>query len=195
MTSCDVIATPSIESTEYHMKEETIVDVHTEEIFEEKIADTVNMPNVLPVVPIVKQKLSVPIADGDKIIASENDSILKDYTDDLLSDYGPSRLWRKHIEMLECMMMPPTLDEFSAESENPMCWTANDVFAYINRLPKCQSYANIFLEEDINGPALLLLTHDDLTSILKLRIGPSVKVINQILCLRNRVASIGRDKY
>lgn len=187
MTTCDVIVTPSVE---YHMKEETIVDVHNEE---DNIADTVVVPNVLPVVPI-KQKRSVPNADIEKNLVTEKDLKLKDYTTDLLSDYGPSRLWKKHSEILECMMMPPTLNEFSAETVNPMCWNANEVFAYINRLPKCRSYANIFLEQEIDGPALLSLTHDDLISILKLRIGPSIKISNQIVCLRDRVSSIARTK-
>lgn len=173
------------------MKEETIVDVHIEQNApEEKISDKTVVSDVLPFVPIFEHKQSVRNADSTQKITTENDLKLKDYTFDLLSDYGPSRLWKKHTDMLECMMMPPTLQELSAETENPLCWNTNEVFSYINRIPKCHGPAKIFLEQDINGPALLSLAHEDLTCVLKFRNGPSAKIYNQIVCLRHRASSM-----
>lgn len=187
MTSCDVITPPSIE---YHMKEEIIVDVHNEDnTFEEKNTNTVLVSDVLP-----EQKLSDLNIHREENITTENNLSLKDYTLDFLSDYGPNPLWKKHCKTLECMMEPPTAEEFSAELKNPMCWNKHEVCAYISRLPKCRSHANIFLELEIDGLVLLSMTQDDLSSILKLRMGPSMKIINQIVCLRDRASKMVRGK-
>lgn len=169
------------------MKEENIVDVHIQDVATEE--QQKDETDVEPVVAIVNQQQCVPIVESEEILTNEEDKKPKVYTHDWLSDYGPSRLWKKHSEMLESKMLPATVEQCSAESKNPMCWTTDEVFAYINRLPKCRNNANMFIEQEIDGPALLSLSQDDLTNLLKFRIGPAIKIYNQIVCLRDRASS------
>nr|VZI39546.1 unnamed protein product [Spirometra erinaceieuropaei] len=72
----------------------------------------------------------------------------------------------------------------------PHAWTPDMVAAFITTLPGCQSLAPVFAENEIDGPALLCLEQHDLMSVLKLKLGPAVKIFGAIRALRRSMMSI-----
>lgn len=72
----------------------------------------------------------------------------------------------------------------------PHAWTPDMVAAFITTLPGCQSLASVFAENEIDGPALLCLEQHDLMSVLKLKLGPAVKIFGAIRALRRSMMSI-----
>ena len=55
-------------------------------------------------------------------------------------------------------------------------WTVRDVSRYFEATPECCQYASIFSEQEVDGAALLLLTHDSLVKCLGIKLGPALKV-------------------
>ncbi|KAL5969789.1 Polyhomeotic-like protein 3 [Taenia solium] len=72
----------------------------------------------------------------------------------------------------------------------PHAWTAEMVGSFIATLPGCQNLARAFIENEIDGAALLCLEQHDLMSILKLKLGPAVKIFGAIRTLRQAFLSI-----
>nr|CDS19219.1 polyhomeotic protein 2 [Echinococcus granulosus] len=72
----------------------------------------------------------------------------------------------------------------------PHAWTAEMVGSFIATLPGCQNLARTFVENEVDGAALLCLEQHDLMSILKLKLGPAVKIFGAIRTLRQAFLSI-----
>ncbi|VDM34879.1 unnamed protein product [Hydatigera taeniaeformis] len=72
----------------------------------------------------------------------------------------------------------------------PHAWTAEMVGSFIATLPGCQNLSRTFVENEIDGAALLCLEQHDLMSILKLKLGPAVKIFGAIRTLRQAFLSI-----
>lgn len=103
-------------------------------------------------------------------------------TEPILRDYGPSlmyihALWTKNSKPLNIRRV----------AANPMCWTVDEVVDYVSRLPNCSKVARLFREHEIDGESFLSLCQNDLTDVLELRMGPAVKIYNQIVSLRSDV--------
>ncbi|XP_029102037.1 polyhomeotic-like protein 3 isoform X2 [Scleropages formosus] len=67
---------------------------------------------------------------------------------------------------------------------NPSLWTVDQVWAFIHAMPGCQSIAEEFRLQEIDGQALLLLTEDHLVGAMKLKLGPALKIHARISALK-----------
>lgn len=146
-------------------------------------------PDKLPLSRIDFLSLPLPDTDDDmtpinKSIKSANakdnenlDTVLQ-ITKEFLCDYGPRLkqnydLWQRNLN-------------FDANSiqRNPLLWSTKETSTFIDVALNCPDYAEIFVQQDIDGKALLLLQQDDLTETLGMKLGPAVKLYTVILQLR-----------
>ncbi|CAD5111877.1 DgyrCDS1140 [Dimorphilus gyrociliatus] len=65
-------------------------------------------------------------------------------------------------------------------SGHPDTWTVNDVYAFVKSIIGCQTYADCFRQEQIDGQALLLLKHEHLMSTMNMKLGPALKLSDLI---------------
>lgn len=101
----------------------------------------------------------------------------------IVSEYGPQfarnyRLWQKNSDF-----------DMSQLKSNPMYWTNWDVYEFVERALKSSSIAQLLFDEEIDGRALLMMGRKDLSTYLKLKVGPTVKLFSLIVNLRIAVAS------
>ncbi|VDP87376.1 unnamed protein product [Echinostoma caproni] len=66
----------------------------------------------------------------------------------------------------------------------PHSWSTSMVGNFVSTLPGCKQFANKFVENEIDGAALLCLEQHDLMQILGMKLGPAVKVFSAIQTLR-----------
>ncbi|XP_072039943.1 polyhomeotic-like protein 2 [Amphiura filiformis] len=69
---------------------------------------------------------------------------------------------------------------------DPATWSVLHVFEFIRTLPGCESYADEFRRQEIDGQALLLLKEDHLMTAMNMKLGPALKIINKINSLKNK---------
>lgn len=103
----------------------------------------------------------------------------------LMLDYGPRlrevhELW--HENTMKVMANVPS----HFNNENPLEWSIDTVCEYIESLPRCHNIAKLFREQEIDGAALLSLNQSDLTATLNIKLGPAIKIYNQIIYLREQ---------
>jgi len=67
----------------------------------------------------------------------------------------------------------------SNERQRIMKWTVDDVMSHVRSLG-CTKQAKIFADQQIDGEAFLLLTQNDIVNILKIKLGPALKIFNTI---------------
>ncbi|CAH3044292.1 unnamed protein product [Pocillopora meandrina] len=67
----------------------------------------------------------------------------------------------------------------SSERQRMMGWDVNDVASHVTCLG-CGDQAKIFIEQQIDGEAFLLLNQSDIVNILKIKLGPALKIYNTI---------------
>ncbi|VDL61409.1 unnamed protein product [Hymenolepis diminuta] len=72
----------------------------------------------------------------------------------------------------------------------PHTWTKEMVASFISMLSGCQSAASAFIENDIDGQALLVLGQQELMTNMKLKLGPAAKIAGAIRTLRYAFMSI-----
>ncbi|NXS56830.1 LMBL1 protein, partial [Brachypteracias leptosomus] len=85
--------------------------------------------------------------------------------------------WEKHCKLL------PEVSGLTAKQVAK--WSVEEVVNFVQRLPGCKEYASAFREEQIDGDSFLLLTQDDIINILKIKLGPALKIYNSILMLKS----------
>lgn len=100
----------------------------------------------------------------------------------ILRDYGPGlmqihKLWTQNSKPLNIRRV----------ATNPICWTVDEVVDYVSRLPNCSKLGKLFREHEIDGDSFLKLCQNDLVDVLEIRMGPAVKIYNQIVALRSDV--------
>lgn len=103
-------------------------------------------------------------------------------TEPIIRDYGPSlmyihKLWTKNSKLLNIRRI----------AKNPIRWTVDEVVDYVSRLPNCSKVGRLFREHEIDGDSFLKLCQNDLTDLMEIRMGPAVKIYNQIVVLRSDV--------
>ena len=87
---------------------------------------------------------------------------------------------------------PPVAAAYS--EKQPSQWTVQDVNDFIKSIPGCEEAAQKFLEQEVDGPALLVLKNDEMVQLMGLKIGPVVKITSQLSNLFGRNSSaIGRS--
>nr|XP_050851740.1 lethal(3)malignant brain tumor-like protein 3 isoform X1 [Vespula vulgaris] len=87
-------------------------------------------------------------------------------------------IWAKHSNALNRVV--------SKQNTNPRRWSNEEVIKFIQSVPNCKEIGNIFRKHNIDGEAFLMLTQEDLVSLLGLRLGPAIKLYNSIVLLRRR---------
>ncbi|KAJ8270374.1 hypothetical protein GJAV_G00113700 [Gymnothorax javanicus] len=70
--------------------------------------------------------------------------------------------------------------EDASSSEDIRKWTVDDVYNFINNIPSCSEYAQIFKDHMIDGETLPLLTDEHLLDTLGLKLGPALKIRSQV---------------
>lgn len=81
-------------------------------------------------------------------------------------------------------------DSASAASDNgdqgPQLhkWTVSEVCEFIRNLPGCSDYAEDFENQEIDGQALLLLKPNNLVSVMGIKLGPALKIIDRVNVMR-----------
>lgn len=104
-----------------------------------------------------------------------------------VQDYGPQllyshKLWTKNSKILDHLANK----EYEL-TKNPLNWSVLEVSNYISRLPNCSNLVKTFVNEEIDGAALLCLCQDDLTNLLNIKLGAAIKIYNRIIFLREEV--------
>jgi len=64
-------------------------------------------------------------------------------------------------------------------------WNIQTVVDFIKSIPGCDALASLFEFQEIDGQALLLMQQSDLIRIMKIKLGPALKIFNYILKLKN----------
>ncbi|XP_011304993.1 lethal(3)malignant brain tumor-like protein 3 isoform X2 [Fopius arisanus] len=87
-------------------------------------------------------------------------------------------IWAKHSNVLNRVV--------AKQNTNPRRWSNEEVIKFIQSVPNCKEVGSIFRKHSIDGEAFLMLTQEDLVSLLGLRLGPAIKLYNSIVLLRRR---------
>ncbi|XP_067555762.1 lethal(3)malignant brain tumor-like protein 4 [Pseudorca crassidens] len=64
-------------------------------------------------------------------------------------------------------------------------WTVDEVAEFVQSLLGCEEHAKCFKKEQIDGKAFLLLTQKDIVQVMKIKLGPALKIYNSILMFRS----------
>ncbi|XP_012282792.1 lethal(3)malignant brain tumor-like protein 3 isoform X2 [Orussus abietinus] len=87
-------------------------------------------------------------------------------------------IWAKHSNALNRVV--------AKQNTNPRRWSNEEVIRFIQSVPNCKEIGSVFRKHNIDGEAFLMLTQEDLISLLGLRLGPAIKLYNSIVLLRRR---------
>ncbi|XP_077404028.1 polyhomeotic-like protein 1 isoform X2 [Vanacampus margaritifer] len=79
---------------------------------------------------------------------------------------------------------PPHAKETPASPASPAHWTVDQVSQFICSLQGCEKLASLFLSQEIDGQALLLLSEEHLVSAMNIKLGPALKICAHIHSLR-----------
>lgn len=194
--------TNDMTTNDYQMKEESIVDVHNEdEDYDDD--DNSEIDGLIPIIQMNddgkhNEENNVEYDNNDDIDMYDGEESKKRRRSSrgLLNDYGPSlheihRLWQKNTEIM--LSKRPKIgdlvedDKLKTKKANPMCWTTMDVADYVRGLPNCNHVGDLFEKQDIDGVAFLSMSENDLDTLLDIKLGPAVKIYNQIVQLREEV--------
>ncbi|XP_063850444.1 lethal(3)malignant brain tumor-like protein 3 isoform X1 [Scylla paramamosain] len=89
----------------------------------------------------------------------------------------PPHSWERHRHLTA-----PLGDARRSEVET---WSPEQVADLVGRIQGCDAVAAVFTEQQIDGEALLMMTQNDLVSLLNIKLGPAVKIMAIIMYLRN----------
>lgn len=74
-------------------------------------------------------------------------------------------------------------------TSNPYSWSSHQVAYFICMIDGCERYGQLFLNEQVDGEALLLLREEHLLSLLNLKLGPALKILAKVKKLRTEWTS------
>lgn len=78
------------------------------------------------------------------------------------------------------------LPDLKVSKQHPIdSWNIQTVSNFIKSIPGCGALASLFEFQEIDGQALLLMQQSDLIRIMKIKLGPALKIFNYILKLKN----------
>uniref|UniRef100_A0A6P7F9P8 Lethal(3)malignant brain tumor-like protein 3 n=1 Tax=Diabrotica virgifera virgifera TaxID=50390 RepID=A0A6P7F9P8_DIAVI len=86
--------------------------------------------------------------------------------------------WPRHSEFLQ---------RYTKDVFDPRFWTSKEVINFVTKLPDCNVEHEVLRKERIDGEAFLSLTPTDIVSILKIKVGPAIKLYNSIVLLRQQI--------
>lgn len=127
--------------------------------------------------------LERPVSEEEEVIKKiKEEQIRISTTLDYLQDYGPQYYkteWNQHYRVLK--------QATNSQEENPLNWTIGLVAESIAKVCENEEISSRFKEQEIDGSALLDLSKEDLTNLLSIKMGPSIKIFHFIEKLRNKV--------
>ncbi|KAF5273813.1 hypothetical protein FQA39_LY00928 [Lamprigera yunnana] len=88
------------------------------------------------------------------------------------------QIWEKHSRYLR---------KYVKKGVDPRNWEEEDVVHFISSLPYFLKYSNLFRQHKIDGEALLMLSQRDLVEILRIKLGPAIKLYCIIMLLRRNI--------
>uniref|UniRef100_UPI0000683298 Polyhomeotic n=1 Tax=Drosophila melanogaster TaxID=7227 RepID=UPI0000683298 len=59
-------------------------------------------------------------------------------------------------------------------------WSVDDVSNFIRELPGCQDYVDDFIQQEIDGQALLRLKEKHLVNAMGMKLGPALKIVAKV---------------
>lgn len=59
-------------------------------------------------------------------------------------------------------------------------WSVSHVIYYFKSTVDCQDYIDLFEAQEVDGIALLLLTHETLVKCLGIKLGRALKIMNRV---------------
>lgn len=103
-----------------------------------------------------------------------------------IEDYGPTlnytyQLWKKNSKILDRASIGGEI------TGNPIEWNIQAVCAFVERITGDPQTASKFEEQAIDGHAFVLLSQDDIVSLLNIKMGSAVKIYNRILHMREEI--------
>ena len=66
-------------------------------------------------------------------------------------------------------------------------WSVEQVSSFVESLTGKHEHAKIFATQEIDGKAFLMLSQSNITSNLKLKLGPGLKIFSAIVCIRRNL--------
>lgn len=108
--------------------------------------------------------------------------------ENFLESYGPQmnytfRLWQENSKVLD----RATVGDDSL-TENPLKWSVDDVCSYLIKFCDEETSAKFYAQQ-VDGEALLSLHQNDLRDLMKIKMGPAIKINNRIMHLRSEVVA------
>ncbi|XP_039497296.1 polyhomeotic-proximal chromatin protein [Drosophila santomea] len=75
----------------------------------------------------------------------------------------------------------PKSSEVNGTERPPISsWSVDDVSNFIRELPGCQDYVDDFIQQEIDGQALLLLKENHLVNAMGMKLGPALKIVAKV---------------
>jgi len=74
-------------------------------------------------------------------------------------------------------------------------WSAEDVVSFIRDIPGCDRYADRFLEEEIDGQALMLIKEEHLVHSMGIKLGPALKISAHLRSFKSKYGVNYFTKY
>ena len=91
------------------------------------------------------------------------------------------------VSPLTDLVKPPPLPVQPAPAPAPAApkvnigrWSVQEVCDFIKKLPGCSDYVEDFYSQEIDGQALMLLQADHLMSAMSIKLGPALKICEQV---------------
>lgn len=72
----------------------------------------------------------------------------------------------------------------SGLSSDVRLWTVSHVVHYFKSTMDCLEYVDLFESQEVDGIALLLLTHETLVKCLGIKLGRALKIMNRVTELK-----------
>lgn len=116
-----------------------------------------------------------------KKLKSESPELTKRSSDIFTNGYMSTEqqlAWERHSKYL--------IEYFKNETD-PRYWSEEEVVEFVSSLPSCKDHGNLFSKHNIDGESFLMLSQSDLVDILKIKLGPAIKLYNCIILLRQNI--------
>lgn len=81
----------------------------------------------------------------------------------------------------------PTAPLTAIVKNNPLKWNVSQVCDFIKNLPGCSDYVEDFAVQEIDGQALMLLQADHLMTAMSIKLGPALKICEQVKHLKDEL--------
>ncbi|XP_077294198.1 lethal (3) malignant brain tumor [Arctopsyche grandis] len=72
---------------------------------------------------------------------------------------------------------------------DPRNWNQSEVQRFVQQIAKCGEFSWKFSKHRIDGESFLMMSQEDLVSVIGMKLGPAIKVYNSIIQLRQKILS------